>query len=110
MGWKKWGYIKKGILIGVAIWLILFLLYQIGNLFECEGGLPVGSLCTNPLQNFVLYTFMFLSFPVLWFGFGGPMPGTLFVYSIVFFILWGTLIGWIIKKVKSTKKEIIKRG
>jgi len=105
MCWKKWGYVKKGIVIAVAIWVFLILLYIIGGLFEWKICLPaavVPPICYNPLQNFVLHIFGFLSLQVgsLNMKTGVPIVFINYIATLICFALWGALVGFIIKKIK----------
>ena len=99
MGWKNWSYAKRGLLIGVVIWLVLNLVSLINQIVS---GLP-----PNSLQLFLSSIVYILGFPAVLIGGALNYGGAGFVGVILFYIgtlicfaLWGALIGWIIKKIK----------
>ncbi len=77
MGWKDWSYVKKGIIIGGVMGLILSLFF-----IDCAGFLPTSEsrppICITMASN---------------------------LFTILLPILCGIIIGWIIGKIKSKKEE-----
>lgn len=115
MTWKSLSYSKKGLLIGIGMWLILFLLLKIGGLFGCElptnefGEIPLGIMCLNNFQEVILSIFYFIGIPILLLG-GTPNLSTsgpngvaiFYIGNLVWFAVLGLFIGWLISKIKKS--------
>jgi hypothetical protein len=85
MSWKNWSYVTKGIIIAVVVWLVLLLISPIGRL---EGlMLILASPSALLLESLVDYGRIV----------GSPLY---YIFTLVNFIIYGALIGWIIKKIK----------
>ena len=108
MGWKDWSYVKKGVVVGIIIWIVLIILYNIsGVIVPCEPSGMEGDMCTNSFQDSILGILLILGFPALLIGgtpnmsTAGPVGvGIFYIRTLICFALWGALLGWIIKKIK----------
>ena len=106
---KTW--LKVG-LIGLAIWLVLVILYISGaniGTNPCENGFPPpGASCHTNFQESVMSTIYAVGFiggmlgnPVLSGGSSGLIGVLLFyIGSALTFFLWGALIGFIVQKIR----------
>ncbi|MDP1696012.1 MAG: hypothetical protein Q8L29_03800, partial [archaeon] len=105
-------YLKGGI-IGFLVWIVFISIFLIsGYLIKCEiDSQIVGISCWNPIQNFIAVVFLVLSFPFFLLGANpnlstvGPNGVLLFwIGSLISFIIWGMLIGWLVGRRNKRKK------
>ncbi|MEK6926615.1 MAG: hypothetical protein AABW50_05030 [Nanoarchaeota archaeon] len=103
---KTW---LKGGLIGGGVGILLWILFQIfGYGYTCSGFDSLdGAMCTNSVQDIILSIFYVVGFPVVVIGatpnlstFGPNVVSLFWLGSIICFILWGMLIGFIISMIK----------
>jgi len=89
MGWKNWSYTKKGLLMGIFIWILLelsaILIYKISGLF----GAIISAIAVFPCMLL----------------FGDALSQTriiiLYLIGLIFYGAVGALIGFIVGKIKS---------
>jgi len=90
---KTW---LKGGLIGVGIWIILAVVFLFpGVNYDC--GIPdISGPCLSPFQYNLKEITDYVGFPL---SLTSYAPG-FNIWNIVFFFLWGSIIGLIYSKVK----------
>ena len=109
MIWKKFDFSKKGALIGLFVWIFLFILLKLSEFFGCAGNSPdlSGIVCHNFFRDLVIIVFNILGFPIFLLG-GTPTYSTYGPYATVIFylgnLIWFSLIGFLIGKLISKKK------
>lgn len=105
--------LKYGI-IGISIWILLFLVFMIGGIFAtcviemANSGYPTeGPACWNSIQGIIVKVVSIIGFPAILIGghanmsIAGPKGILIFwLGSLISFFLWGLLIGWIVDKIK----------
>ena len=107
MAWRDIGYAKKGLIIGLLIGVIFGIYSNVTNCHTSPGG-PSG--CQNSFELFIAgIEFLLMIGPYLLFI--AIIPDTfafrilIFLSPIIFFSLIGLLIGWILGKIKSSRKQ-----
>jgi len=97
MGWKEWpAWLKGGVILASFMFVIEVFVLIIGSLIECAGtaGTSIGTLCL------LLQYLSFAIIPAFFLEFANIHPVFVVLYLIVFWFLIGSLIGWIIGKIK----------
>ena len=96
MGWKNWSYVKKGAIVGAGIPFLWYVVSFIWNIFLCKS-LFCGEWGLLPLMPLEVFFFILKIQTNIY---------TLFVYSLILFVILGALIGYIIGKIKSKNKGV----
>ncbi|MFH1311444.1 MAG: hypothetical protein ABIH65_03505 [Nanoarchaeota archaeon] len=99
-------------LIGLVIWLVLFILFLVGakigiNPCIAEPNNPMIksiTYCHTPFQQNIFSIIGLVGFIGGAFTIFGAIHPLFYVGSALTFFLWGVLIGFIIKKIKKKKK------
>ncbi|HRZ85223.1 MAG TPA: hypothetical protein P5277_00405 [Candidatus Paceibacterota bacterium] len=107
MGWKNWPYWLKGGIIGGIAWLLLIILFFLNqSIIHLNGGHDPNTI-TSVISNIILY----VSFPIMlymkYLDTAKVILSILIISlgTLVCFVLWGMLIGWIISKFKKNGKN-----
>jgi len=103
MGWKEWPYWLKGGIMGLIVYLIIFGLFFIVSL-NCRKG-----FCGYISINTVLYFFVSIIFLILNIDIipylSNPLAILFILVNLTAVFVIGSLIGFIIGKIKSRGEE-----
>ncbi len=108
MGWKNWGYVKRGLILAIILGIAGIICQAILGFLSLNNFVNFEN---SPIVIFIMLPFGILSL-ILTVIFCGIHPSNIcgysmmilgYIFTLIVFILIGALIGWLVGKIKSRK-------